>query len=78
MVGAQMKTDDIGNLMFALFLTQCVSVVAGIGQAMQVSGQDFLPYMAVVVPPLLRSAQLKPDVITSADSDNEIESDDER
>ncbi|KAK4773555.1 hypothetical protein SAY87_028574 [Trapa incisa] len=42
-------------------------------------GQDFLPYMNVVMPPLLHSAQLKPDVtITSADSDNEIdESDDE-
>lgn len=42
-------------------------------------GQDFLPYMNVVMPPLLQSAQLKPDVtITSADSDNEIEeSDDE-
>ena len=36
--------------------------------------------MNVVMPPLLQSAQLKPDVIiTSADSDNEIdESDDER
>lgn len=43
-------------------------------------GQDFLPYMSVVMPPLLQSAQLKPDVtITSADSDNDIEdSDDER
>lgn len=43
-------------------------------------GQDFLPYMSVVMPPLLLSAQLKPDVtITSADSDNDIEdSDDER
>ena len=43
-------------------------------------GQDFLPYMSFVMPPLLQSAQLKPDVtITSADSDNEIdESDDER
>uniref|UniRef100_A0A7N0ZTG6 Importin N-terminal domain-containing protein n=1 Tax=Kalanchoe fedtschenkoi TaxID=63787 RepID=A0A7N0ZTG6_KALFE len=42
-------------------------------------GQDFLPYMNVVMPPLLRSAQLKPDVtITSADSDADIdESDDE-
>lgn len=42
-------------------------------------GQDFLPYMRVVMPPLLQSAQLKPDVtITSADSDNEIDdSDDE-
>lgn len=36
--------------------------------------------MSVVMPPLLQSAQLKPDVtITSADSDNEVdESDDER
>lgn len=36
--------------------------------------------MSVVMPPLLQSAQLKPDVtITSADSDDEIdESDDER
>ena len=43
-------------------------------------GQDFLPYMSVVMPPLLQSAQLKPDVtITSADSDNDIEdSDDDR
>lgn len=43
-------------------------------------GQDFLPYMRVVMPPLLLSAQLKPDVtITSADSDNDIDySDDER
>eukprot|EP00268_Persea_americana_P063804 TRINITY_DN831_c0_g1_i2.p1 TRINITY_DN831_c0_g1~~TRINITY_DN831_c0_g1_i2.p1 ORF type:complete len:1111 (+),score=203.06 TRINITY_DN831_c0_g1_i2:174-3506(+) len=42
-------------------------------------GQDFLPYMSVVMPPLLQSAQLKPDVtITSADSDDDIdESDDE-
>ncbi|XP_057843683.1 uncharacterized protein LOC131053092 isoform X2 [Cryptomeria japonica] len=42
-------------------------------------GQDFLPYMNVVMPPLLQSAQLKPDVtITSADSDNDIDdSDDE-
>ncbi|XP_031248967.1 importin-5-like [Pistacia vera] len=41
-------------------------------------GQDFLPYMSVVMPPLLQSAQLKPDVtITSADSDADIEDDDD-
>lgn len=41
-------------------------------------GQDFLPYMSVVMPPLLQSAQLKPDVtITSAESDDDIESDDD-
>ncbi|KAH7435426.1 hypothetical protein KP509_06G064500 [Ceratopteris richardii] len=42
-------------------------------------GQDFLPYMSIVMPPLLHSAQLKPDVtITDADdSDDDIDSDDE-
>ncbi|GAB2211296.1 hypothetical protein Droror1_Dr00016589 [Drosera rotundifolia] len=42
-------------------------------------GQDFLPYMPFVMPSLLQSAQLKPDVtITSADSDADIDdSDDE-
>ncbi|EFJ15568.1 hypothetical protein SELMODRAFT_155690 [Selaginella moellendorffii] len=35
-------------------------------------GQEFLPYMNVVMPPLLRSAQLKPDVtITDADTEDE-------
>jgi hypothetical protein len=43
-------------------------------------GQEFLPYMSVVMPPLLRSAQLKPDVtITDAHSEDEgNESDDDR
>ncbi|KAK4740781.1 hypothetical protein SAY87_024369 [Trapa incisa] len=42
-------------------------------------GQEFLPYMSVVMPPLLKSSQLKPDVtISSVDSDDEnAESDDE-
>uniref|UniRef100_A0A0C9QU83 TSA: Wollemia nobilis Ref_Wollemi_Transcript_9431_3919 transcribed RNA sequence n=1 Tax=Wollemia nobilis TaxID=56998 RepID=A0A0C9QU83_9CONI len=43
-------------------------------------GQDFLPYMSIVMPPLLHSAQLKPDVtITDADDpvDEEIDSDDD-
>ncbi|RYR53963.1 hypothetical protein S245_020863 [Arachis hypogaea] len=41
-------------------------------------GQDFLPYMGFVMPPLLQSAQLKPDVtITSADSDTEFDNDDD-
>lgn len=41
-------------------------------------GQDFLPYMSIVMPPLLHSAQLKPDVtITDADdSDDDLDSDD--
>ncbi|OUZ99546.1 HEAT [Macleaya cordata] len=41
-------------------------------------GQDFLPYMSVVMPPLLQSAQLKPDLtITSADSDEDIDQSDD-
>ncbi|MFQ6634842.1 hypothetical protein Gotur_011993 [Gossypium turneri] len=41
-------------------------------------GQDFLPYVSVVMPPLLQSAQLKPDVtITSADSDANVDDDDD-
>ncbi|XP_061343320.1 uncharacterized protein LOC133289409 [Gastrolobium bilobum] len=41
-------------------------------------GQDFLPYMGFVMPPLLQSAQLKPDVtITSTDSDDEFDEDDD-
>ncbi|XP_019083178.1 PREDICTED: importin-5-like [Camelina sativa] len=41
-------------------------------------GQDFIPYMTVVMPPLLLSAQLKPDVIiSSADSDADIDDDDD-
>ncbi|KAH9315236.1 hypothetical protein KI387_023863 [Taxus chinensis] len=43
-------------------------------------GQEFLPYMSIVMPPLLHSAQLKPDVtITDADDpiDEEIDSDDD-
>lgn len=42
-------------------------------------GRDFLPYMSVVMPPLLQSAQLKPDVIiSSADSDEDIDNEDDR
>ncbi|KAL5101545.1 hypothetical protein RYX36_005872, partial [Vicia faba] len=41
-------------------------------------GQDFLPYMGFVMPPLLQSAQLKPDVtITSTDSDAEFDEEDD-
>ena len=37
-------------------------------------GEEFLPYLNIVMPPLLRSAQLKPDVkVTSADSDEDEE-----
>ncbi|KAJ4724033.1 importin-5-like [Melia azedarach] len=67
--GSQMETDDpTTSYMLQAWARLCKCL-----------GQDFLPYMSVVMPPLLLSAQLKPDVtITSADSDNEIEdSDDE-
>jgi hypothetical protein len=67
--GTQMENDDpTTSYMLQAWARLCKCL-----------GQDFLPYMSVVMPPLLQSAQLKPDVIiTSADSDNEIdESDDE-
>ncbi|KAL3529778.1 hypothetical protein ACH5RR_009100 [Cinchona calisaya] len=67
--GSQMETDDpTTSYILQAWARLCKCL-----------GQDFLPYMSVVMPPLLQSAQLKPDVtITSADSDNEIdESDDE-
>ncbi|XP_010923358.1 uncharacterized protein [Elaeis guineensis] len=67
--GSQMETDDpIISYMLQAWARLCKCL-----------GQDFLPYMSVVMPPLLQSAQLKPDVtITSVDSDEDIEeSDDE-
>ncbi|MFS7907565.1 putative TOG domain, importin beta family [Helianthus anomalus] len=66
--GSQMETDDpTTSYMLQAWARLCKCL-----------GQDFLPYMSVVMPPLLQSSQLKPDVIiTSADSDNEIESDDD-
>ncbi|KAK1281696.1 hypothetical protein QJS10_CPB22g01251 [Acorus calamus] len=67
--GSQMETDDpTTSYMLQAWARLCKCL-----------GQDFLPYMSVVMPPLLQSAQLKPDVtITSADSDGDIdESDDE-
>ncbi|GAB4835111.1 hypothetical protein Ancab_000019 [Ancistrocladus abbreviatus] len=67
--GSQMEADDpITSYMLQAWARLCKCL-----------GQDFLPYMSVVMPPLLHSAQLKPDVtITSADSDDDVEeSDDE-
>ncbi|XP_074557446.1 uncharacterized protein LOC141813385 [Curcuma longa] len=67
--GSQMETDDpTTSYMLQAWARLCKCL-----------GQDFLPYMNVVMPPLLQSAQLKPDVtITSAGSDDDIEdSDDE-
>ncbi|KAE8678828.1 Detected protein of confused Function [Hibiscus syriacus] len=67
--GSQMETDDpTTSYMLQAWARLCKCL-----------GQDFLPYMSVVMPPLLQSSQLKPDVtITSTDSDNDIDySDDE-
>eukprot|EP00262_Sarcandra_glabra_P020966 TRINITY_DN855_c0_g1_i1.p1 TRINITY_DN855_c0_g1~~TRINITY_DN855_c0_g1_i1.p1 ORF type:complete len:1178 (+),score=212.96 TRINITY_DN855_c0_g1_i1:195-3536(+) len=67
--GSPMETDDpTTSYMLQAWARLCKCL-----------GQDFLPYMSVVMPPLLQSAQLKPDVtITSADSDEDInDSDDE-
>ncbi|KAG0582851.1 hypothetical protein M758_3G093200 [Ceratodon purpureus] len=67
--GAQMEDDDPTiSYMLQAWARLCKCL-----------GQEFLPYMSVVMPPLLRSAQLKPDVtITDADSDDEgNESDDD-
>ncbi|KAG6605836.1 importin-5 [Cucurbita pepo subsp. pepo] len=66
--GSQMEADDpTTSYMLQAWARLCKCL-----------GQDFLPYMRVVMPPLLQSAQLKPDVtITSADSDNDIEDSDD-
>ncbi|KAL6275144.1 hypothetical protein ACE6H2_018745 [Prunus campanulata] len=67
--GSQMETDDpTTSYMLQAWARLCKCL-----------GQDFLPYMSVVMPPLLQSAQLKPDVtITSADDNSDIDdSDDE-
>ncbi|KAL9675431.1 hypothetical protein QQ045_003633 [Rhodiola kirilowii] len=66
--GSQMEADDpTTSYMLQAWARLCKCL-----------GQDFLPYMSVVMPPLLQSAQLKPDVtITSADSDADIDDDDD-
>lgn len=41
-------------------------------------GEEFLPYLGIVMPPLLHSAELKPDVrVTDADSDDDDDDNDE-
>ncbi|CAN6454217.1 unnamed protein product [Victoria cruziana] len=66
--GSQMESDDPTiSYMLQAWARLCKCL-----------GQDFLPYMSVVMPPLLHSAQLKPDVtITSADSDGDIDDEDD-
>ncbi|KAI4345306.1 hypothetical protein L6164_012442 [Bauhinia variegata] len=65
---SQMETDDpTTSYMLQAWARLCKCL-----------GQDFLPYMEFVMPPLIRSASLKPDVtITLADSDNDIEDSDD-
>ncbi|KAH0454990.1 hypothetical protein IEQ34_016914 [Dendrobium chrysotoxum] len=67
--GSQIETDDpIANYMLQAWTRLC-----------QCLGQDFLPYMNIVMPPLLQSAQLEPDVtITSADSEYMDDSNEDR
>ncbi|XP_039139952.1 importin-5-like [Dioscorea cayenensis subsp. rotundata] len=66
--GSQLEADDpITSYMLQAWARLCKCL-----------GQDFLPYMSVVMPPLLQSAQLKPDVtITSADSDDDFDASDD-
>ncbi|KAM3294671.1 hypothetical protein ACQJBY_037513 [Aegilops geniculata] len=64
--GSHMEADDpITSYMLQAWARLCKCL-----------GQEFLPYMSVVMPPLLQSAQLKPDVsITSAGEDGESDDD---
>ncbi|KAL6195024.1 hypothetical protein ACLB2K_030646 [Fragaria x ananassa] len=66
--GSQMETDDpTTSYMLQAWARLCKCL-----------GQDFLPYMSVVMPPLLQSAQLKPDVtITSADDNSAVDDSDD-
>ncbi|CAH8256820.1 unnamed protein product [Arabidopsis lyrata] len=66
--GSQLETDDpTTSYMLQAWARLCKCL-----------GKDFLPYMGVVMPPLLQSAQLKPDVIiSSADSDADIDDEDD-
>ncbi|GBG66984.1 hypothetical protein CBR_g74670 [Chara braunii] len=66
--GSEMEDDDPTiNYMLQAWARLCKCL-----------GQEFLPYMNVVMPPLMKSAQLKPDVtITDADSDEDEEEEDD-
>ncbi|KAL0911444.1 hypothetical protein M5K25_019586 [Dendrobium thyrsiflorum] len=67
--GSQIEIDDpIASYMLQAWTRLC-----------QCLGQDFLPYMNIVMPPLLQSAQLEPDVtITSANSEYMDDSNEDR
>ena len=40
-------------------------------------GEEFVPYLTVVMPPLLHTAELKPDISVQEESDSEEEDDDD-
>lgn len=40
-------------------------------------GEEFVPYLSVVMPPLLHAAELKPDISVQDDTDSEAEDGDE-
>lgn len=79
LLGATNFSDATKNQRSHIKLIDFCTIV-GMGQALQVLGAGFPSLYECGMPPLLQSAQLKPDVvITSADSANEIdESDDKR
>ncbi|KAH1094361.1 hypothetical protein GYH30_039876 [Glycine max] len=81
-VGKEKFRDDAKQVMDVLMSLQQSQLDVDDPTAsymLQCLGQDFLPYMGFVMPPLLQSAQLKPNVtiITSADSDTEFDEDDD-
>ncbi|PWA67548.1 importin-5 [Artemisia annua] len=70
-VGKDIFRDDSKQVMEILMSLQGVQMATDDPTTSSML-QDFLPYMTVVMPPLLQSAQLKPNmIIISANSDNE-------
>ena len=58
----------------AVALSQVSYLLQAWGRIAKCLGQDFIPYLAVVMPPLLKSAEVKPDItITDADDYDEDE-----
>ncbi|GAB4851477.1 Importin-5 [Ancistrocladus abbreviatus] len=83
-VGKEKFGDDAKQVMEVFMSLQGFQMVASdpttshiskaLASACKCLGQDFLPYMSVVMNPMLQSAQLKPDeTITLADSDAQID-----
>ena len=40
-------------------------------------GEEFVPYLGVVMPPLLTTAELKPDILVKGESDSEADEEDD-